>query len=287
MDISNLSNSNSGIHYLLLAVDIFTRKAFVDPLKNKTSCTVINAFDNIIKEVNPEIIQTDKGSEFISGIFKQLLKRNNVELQLINVGDHNKLAIINRFCRTIREILNKYMTSYKTTRYIDVLSKLIDNYNNTEHSTTTFSPNEAKEHVKEIQKLNIRRYNKAIQEEKQFSVGNKVRCVVNLSAFEKRSLPRWSSTIHTVVSRTPHSYTLDNGKSYKPYELQLISGVHEPVISTRTRTNKPTATREEIKRDNTIRRRIHKESIETQNIIDRARSRILSHKALEVISQLL
>ena len=44
------------------------------------------------------------------------------------------------------------MTAYKTTRYIDVLAKLIDNYSNSKHSTISFTPNEANRHVEEIQK---------------------------------------------------------------------------------------------------------------------------------------
>ncbi len=107
LNLSDLSSSNSGIHYLLLAIDVFTRKVYVQPLKNKPSETVVNGFEAIINETKPNIIQTDKGSEFISTSFKELLRHYNVQLQLIEAGDHNKLGIINRFCRTIREMLNK------------------------------------------------------------------------------------------------------------------------------------------------------------------------------------
>ena len=89
-------------------IDIFTRKAYVQPLKNKTSETVVKSFENIIKETKPKIIQSDSGSEFINSTFKHLLKDNNIELQLINVGDKNKIGIINRMCRTLREMLKKY-----------------------------------------------------------------------------------------------------------------------------------------------------------------------------------
>ena len=222
LDISNLSTSNSGIHYILLVIDIFTRKAYVQPLKNKTSETVVKAFENIIKEVKPKIIQSDFGSEFINSTFKNLLKDNNIELQLINVGDKNKIGIINRMCRTLREMLNKYMTAYKTTRYIDVLDKMITNYNNSKHTTILFAPNEANKHIDEIQKINTRRYNKAIQKEVHFRIGDKVRCIINLEAFQKHTLPKWSKQVHTIVNKTEHSYTLSNGKTCKPYELQLI-----------------------------------------------------------------
>ena len=129
--------------------------------------------------------------------------------------------------RTLREMLNKYMTAYKTTRFIDVLDKMITNYNNSKHITISFAPNEANKHIDEIQKINTRRYSKAIQKEVHFNIGDKVRCIINLEAFQKHSLAKWSKQVHTIVSKTEHSYTLSNGKTYKPYELQLIHDVFD------------------------------------------------------------
>ena len=93
----------------------------------------------MIKEKNLLILNLD--------IFK---KSHNIELQLIPVGDKNKIGIINRMCRTLREFLSKYMTAYKKTRYIDVLDKLVSNYNNSKHSNILYSPNQASKRIDEI-----------------------------------------------------------------------------------------------------------------------------------------
>jgi len=273
LDLSNFSSSNSGIHYILLVIDIFTRKAYAEPLKNKTADTVVKAFEHIIKETKPEKLQADQGSEFINSSFKQLLNSHNIELQLIQVGDKNKIGVINRMCRTLREMINKYMTAYKTTRYIDVLDKLIHNYNNSKHSTISFSPNEANKHIDEIQKLNTRRYKTAIQHEVHFKLGDKVRCIVNLEAFEKHSLPKWSKTIHTIVSRTEHSYILSNEKTYKPYQLQLISDVFDAGVSTRTKAHQQIPTREQLKKEKNVKRKQKKEGLDQTNIVTNKRSR--------------
>jgi len=45
-------------------------------------------------------------------------------------------AIIERFNRTIRDKIDKYMKTYKTYKFNDVLKQLVLNYNNTKHSTT-------------------------------------------------------------------------------------------------------------------------------------------------------
>ncbi len=49
--------------------------------------------------------------------------------------------IIERFNRTIRDKINKYMIAYKTNRFIDVLPELVENYNNSIHSSIKITPN--------------------------------------------------------------------------------------------------------------------------------------------------
>ena len=46
------------------------------------------------------------------------MKENNVEIRYVDKRDHTKLGIIDRFCRTLRTMINKYSTAYNTTRYI-------------------------------------------------------------------------------------------------------------------------------------------------------------------------
>ena len=71
---------------------------------------------------------------------KDIFKRNHVEHRLVDVNQHASLGIVDRFCRTLRGLINKYCTSHKTTKYIDVLEDLIKNYNSTYHSTIKCTP---------------------------------------------------------------------------------------------------------------------------------------------------
>ena len=49
-DMKLLSKQNKGIKYLLWAIDLFSKYAFVVPLKDKKQFSVTNAFDKIIKQ---------------------------------------------------------------------------------------------------------------------------------------------------------------------------------------------------------------------------------------------
>ena len=51
--------------------------------------------------------------------------------------------MIERFNRTIRDKITQYFDAYKTHKYIDIINKLVENYNNSYHSSINMSPNDA------------------------------------------------------------------------------------------------------------------------------------------------
>ena len=71
-DMQSLSRRNKGIKYLLCVIDLYSKYAFVIPLKDKKGISILNAFDKIIKQYNrkPNKIWVDQGGEFNNNIFK-------------------------------------------------------------------------------------------------------------------------------------------------------------------------------------------------------------------------
>ena len=78
-DMQSLSRKNKGIKYLLCATDLFSKYAFVIPLKDKKGISVVNAFNKIIKQSNrkPNKIWVDQGGEFYNNVFKKWLSDND------------------------------------------------------------------------------------------------------------------------------------------------------------------------------------------------------------------
>ena len=72
-DMQSLSRKNKGIKYLLCAIDLYRKYAFVIPLKDKKGISIVNAFDKTIKqsERKPNKIWVDQGSEFYNNNFKK------------------------------------------------------------------------------------------------------------------------------------------------------------------------------------------------------------------------
>ena len=71
-DMQLLSKYNKGISFLLCVIDIFSKYAWVVPLKDKKGISIVKAFQSILKQSNrkPNKIWVDKGLNFIMLILK-------------------------------------------------------------------------------------------------------------------------------------------------------------------------------------------------------------------------
>ena len=72
-DMQLISKFNKGFRSLLCFIDIFSKYAWVIPLKDKKGTSIVNVFQKILKESNrrPNKIWVDKGSEFYKSSFKK------------------------------------------------------------------------------------------------------------------------------------------------------------------------------------------------------------------------
>lgn len=229
MDVSAQAHNNKGVNFLLCVVDIWSRYAWVQPLKNKESPTVNAAFADILKEGRkPEILMSDNGSEFISRSFRKIREEHNIRASYAEKGDHHRMGIVERFNKTIRGALTKYMTAYHTKKWLPALDKLVKNYNNTVHSSTGSKPSAPND--KKIEARLEKREDKARGELTTFAIGDEVRNMKNKVQFEKGAIPKWSTEVHKVTDFIAGKrYQLDNGKSYLYYQLRKVGGVeHAP-----------------------------------------------------------
>ena len=71
VDMQLISKYNKGIRYLLCAIDLFSKYAFVVPLKDKKGTTNVNAFQSILNNSKrkPNKIWVDQVSEFYNNVF--------------------------------------------------------------------------------------------------------------------------------------------------------------------------------------------------------------------------
>ena len=146
-DMKLLSKFNEGFRFLLCVIDIFSKYAWVIPLKDKNGISIINAFQIILKESNrkPNKIWVDKGSEFYNNSFKNGFNHNYIEMYSTN--NEGKSVIAERSIRTLKKKIYKCMTSISKNVYIDKLDDIIKKYNNTYHTSIKMKPVDVKDNA--------------------------------------------------------------------------------------------------------------------------------------------
>ena len=123
-----ISKFNKGIFFLLCVINIFSKYAWVIPLKGKKDITIINDFKKILKESNrkPNKIWVDKDSECYNKPMKLWLEK-----EMYSTHNKGKSVVAERFLRTLKNKIYKYMTSISKNVCIDKLDDIVNKYNNT------------------------------------------------------------------------------------------------------------------------------------------------------------
>ena len=198
-EMQSLSKKNKGIKYLLCAIDLFSKYAFVIPLKDKKGISIVNAFNKIIKQSNrkPKKIWVDQGSEFYNRVFKKWLSGNDIIMY--STFNEGKSVVAERFIRTLKNKLYKHMTAINKNVYYDVLDDV--NNNNTKHNTIKMKPKDVKNDttksnaVARNNRVYIDEHNK---KSARYNVGDRVRISKFKNIFDKGYTPNWSREIFIV-----------------------------------------------------------------------------------------
>ena len=175
---------------------------------------------------------SDSDSAFLGGKdqgetrdFQKVLDDNGCIHDTVPIGDHNALAVVDRWAHTLKPILTKVFLENGNTNWINELDTIVDNYNNTPHQTLDdHTPNEAlkDEAVRlEVLHINMDKSKKNAYLTYDISVGDHVRVSI-ANYFKKGSEPRWSDEVYTVEGVKGMNITLNDDKVYKRDKLLQI-----------------------------------------------------------------
>jgi IS30 family transposase len=118
------ANVNGGYRYILTLIDLFSRYAWAEALRNKTATEVEAAFRRVFAQGRrPQRLQTDDGREFDNRIVQHLLNIENI--LFFTVKSQFKAAVVERFNRTLKTKMWRYFTRTGSYRWIDVLPDLL------------------------------------------------------------------------------------------------------------------------------------------------------------------
>ena len=228
-DMQAIARQNGGARYLLTVIDVFSKYAWVAPVKSKDAKAVTEAFHQVLETAaprHPGRLQTDKGKEFFNSKFAGLMKRRNIE-HFASESDQ-KAAVAERFNRTIKTRIWTYLSDRGTVRWVDVIQQLVDAYNHSRHRSIGMAPADVEK--KDEDRIWTRLYGDGDTHLKApIPDGAMVRISKNKGVFDKGYMPNWSKE-HFTVSEAPGPRRGTKRRVYKiaDYNGEPVKGVWYP-----------------------------------------------------------
>ena len=135
-----MSSKNKNVKFLICVRDVFTKYAWVKPLKDKKGKTILNAFIKSVNESNhkPNKLWVDQGKEFYNKRMQEWLGNNNILMYMTH--NEGKSVIAERFIKALNVKIYNKMTANDSKSYLNFLNKLIDQYNHTYHYSINKKP---------------------------------------------------------------------------------------------------------------------------------------------------
>ena len=184
-------SNNKGFRYIFIIKDNYSKYLWAIPLKNKYSQTITNEFSNILTTSNRKLlkIESDRGTEFYSIIFQNLLKNKNIQ-HYSRFTDKGP-SIAERVIRTVRNLLKKPVFLAGSADWLSELQSVIKQYNNTIHSSTKMTPAKASKKSNE-RKVYANLQDQRVKQPPKFKLGQLVRTADIKRVFSKGDSTNYS-----------------------------------------------------------------------------------------------
>lgn len=230
-DLIDMNNKPSGgFRYVLVCVDVYSRKVFYKLLKSKNTDSLIGAFNNIFSKegVRPIKIWADQES----GLLAQDFKKEFSDITVYHTFGKAKSVLAERAIKTMRELVEK--VNQHSDGWSSIIGPIVQTYNNTEHSSIHTDPNSAFDgsDLGKARTWNFINYHRKRKEpQKKLEVGDKVRLQVKKGVFMKGFTAKWTNELFIVVEvckTNPTTYKVKDKKeeviqgSFYAQELQKI-----------------------------------------------------------------
>ena len=211
-DMKSYQKENDNYCYILTIIDVFSKQAWAVKLKNKKGETILEELKNIIKKRKPRKIHADQGTEFFNKDCINYLSKNGIKLYYTN--SEMKAQVVERFNRTLKDKMWRYFTHVGNQRYVDILDKLVDSYNNSYHRSIKTYPNNVNQKNSQIIFMNLYGYDQKSDHEPnliniKFKEGDYVRLSKSKKLFEKGYTKNWTREIfiiHKIIVNPEPTY---------------------------------------------------------------------------------
>lgn len=295
-------------YVFLLCVDILSRKAYIYPLPDKTASSVITGYTQFLSDLKQDTEALEDTENYFNRFkpfsiiaddgfnFKQFTKLNESLDILLDTStakdDHivqgNRLGIIDRLVRTIKNLLMKYIyaTSGKQYSVKQIIQNIVENYNDTPHrSLNNVTPNQVFEN-KEARMMiynENKNHNENIDHNNNLQIGDTVRILNRREAFGKEK-PQFSKEIYVIDEQIGHKYIVKDNDNNK-LNRKLKSNEIQKIDTKQIKNKNPINIEKEIQQNKTTIRteqQLKQLDINAVNIIEGKRERKPNKKYADI-----
>ena len=278
---------NSNYSIILTLIEVNSKRAYATALKDKNSTSMKDGLEKLIKQLRADgliirVIQSDNGTEYTNRQVSEYLKDENIEqvfcpVSVLRENDKRCLAVAERFNRTIKSLLNKYMESNNTARWVDALDDVVANYNQTYHSSIKMRPIDVGE--KEEKQIITRKVQSNLNARNQLAnrsiqIGDQVRLPVKKKQFDKEG-KNFTDQVYIVDKVNSKTIRVQGQDTLFPMDKVLrISEVQSKPPTKQEVSQQKQPTMAEAKKEAKVERVLKKEGVDTSNVREaRLRSR--------------
>src|ERR1700704_4679748 len=190
-DFQSLARKNGGFRYLLVGVDVLSRRLFTAPVKSKTGTEMKNAFENLFSTMPylPQQIFSDRGLEFESKEMLDYYKEKGIAKFKARASEI-KAGVAERMIKTIKQRLYRYFSEKNTTNWVSIIPKITAAINHsicriTGKRPIDINPENAATIWDSVYGDYVRGVGKLIKSTQKFSPGDNVRISRAKPIFEK------------------------------------------------------------------------------------------------------
>ena len=206
--VDKLSDWNSGIKYLMVVVDIFSRFVRVEPMRNKNAETSKRAFLRLCFKrdqdviIYPRKLWVDRGKEFM-GDFRNFCE--DIGTRIYHTHSETKAAYAERAIRSLKNIIYRYLEERDTEKYLPALQSFVDTMNSRRNRSTGLVPKDVVngDFLQVMYKTSWTPNMKGVRTKKpkpKFSPGNIVRLSKLNTPFRKGYKPQFTDELFVIES---------------------------------------------------------------------------------------
>lgn len=210
-DLQSLSRHNSGFRYMLVGIDVLSRRLFAVPVKSKKAEDMVEAFKKLLGQMPIKAFRifSDLGKEFTNRLVREFFEEEDIQ-KLESSSPFVKASMAERAIRNIKQRLYRYFAQHQNLNWINVIPQIIDGINHSKCRIHGLRPVDVNE--KNAQKIWKHIYGDELRIDKQgekkpkFKKGEFVRMSRGKGLFEKGYIPSWGDEILEIDAVKDHVY---------------------------------------------------------------------------------